>query len=148
MFALLRFASKSADMIAVRLAESMKVAVVGAPKYLEQRRPPRTLDELASHSCIQYRFTTNGATVPWSFERNGRTKRLSLNGGVTVNIPDLAVRAAVDGLGIAYTVEPLAAPFLRTRQLVRVLERYSPSLEALFLFYPGRRGTRRIARLH
>ena len=129
----------AADMIAVRLQGPMKIAVVGAPKYFEQRRPPRTPDDLASHSCIQYRFTPSGATVPWTFERNGKSKRMSLAGGVTVNVPDLAVRAAVDGLGIAYTAEALAAPFLRTGQLVRVLENCSPSVEALFLFYPGHR---------
>ena len=129
----------AADMIAVRLRGPMKVAVVGAPKYFERRRPPRTPDDLASHSCIQYRFTTDGTTVPWTFERNGKTKRVSLAGGVTVNVPDLAVRAAVDGLGIAYTVETLAAPFLRTGQLIRVLEGFSPSVEPFFLFYPGHR---------
>jgi DNA-binding transcriptional LysR family regulator len=129
----------AADMIAVRLRGPMKVAVVGAPKYFERRRPPRTIDDLASHSCIQYRFTTDGATVPWTFEHNGKTKRVSPAGGVTVNVPDLAVRAAVDGLGIAYTVETLAAPFLRTGQLVRVLESFSPSVEPFFLFYPGHR---------
>jgi len=129
----------SADMIAVRLRDPIKVAVVGAPKYFQRRPPPRTPDDLASHSCIQYRFATSGATVPWSFERSRRTKRLSLTGAVTVNIPDLAVRAAVDGLGIAYTAEALAAPFLRTGQLVRVLESFSPSIEAFFLFYPGHR---------
>ena len=128
-----------ADMIAVRVIGPMKVAMVGAPEYFEQRRPPRTLDDLASHSCIQYRFAPNEAVLPWSFERNGRTKRMSLAGVVTVNDPYLAVRAAVDGLGIAYTVEALAEPFLRTGQLVRVLERSSPCLEGLFLYYPGRR---------
>jgi DNA-binding transcriptional LysR family regulator len=129
----------AADMIAVRLSGPLKVAVVGAPKYFERRRPPRAPDDLASHSCIQYRFATGGATVPWSFERKGRTKRMSLTGAVTVNIPDLAVRAAVDGLGLAYTSESLAAPFLRTGQLVRVLESFSPSVDAFVLFYPGHR---------
>jgi DNA-binding transcriptional LysR family regulator len=129
----------AADMIAVRLCGPMKIAVVGAPKYFERRRAPRTPDDLAAHSCIQYRFTTNDPTVAWPFERNGRTKRVSLTGAVTVNIPDLAVRAAVDGLGIAYTLETLAAPFLRTGQLVRVLEGFSPSVEPFFLFYPGHR---------
>ena len=56
-----------------------------------------------------------------------------------VNDPDLAVRAAVDGLGIAYTLEALAEPFLRSGQLVRVLEDWSPSFEGLFLYYPGHR---------
>ena len=56
-----------------------------------------------------------------------------------VNDADLAVRAAVDGLGIAYTLESLAEPFLRSGQLVRVLEDWSPSFEGLFLYYPGHR---------
>ena len=91
----------AADMIAVRVTGPMKVAVVGAPSYFERRRPPRTFDDLASHSCVQYRFAPNGAVLPWSFERNGRAKRMSLAGAVTVNDPYLAIRAAVDGLGIA-----------------------------------------------
>jgi DNA-binding transcriptional LysR family regulator len=129
----------AADMIAVRVMGPMKVAVVGAPSYFEQRRPPRMVDDLASHSCIQYRFAPNEAVLPWSFERNGRTKRMSLSGVLTVNDPYLALRAAVDGLGIAYVVEALAEPFLRTGQLVRVLESSSPCLEGMFLYYPGHR---------
>jgi len=45
----------------------------------------------------------------------------------------------VDGLGIAYTIEALAEPFLRSGQLVRVLDEWSPSFEGLFLYYPGHR---------
>ncbi len=56
-----------------------------------------------------------------------------------VNTPDLAVRAAVDGLGIAYTIEARVEPFLRSGQLVRVLEDWSPSFEGLFLYYSGHR---------
>jgi DNA-binding transcriptional LysR family regulator len=56
-----------------------------------------------------------------------------------VNDTDLAVRAAVDGLGIAYTIEALADPFLRSGQLVRVLEDWSPFSDGLFLYYPGYR---------
>jgi DNA-binding transcriptional LysR family regulator len=62
-----------------------------------------------------------------------------VDGRVMVDDPDLAVRAAVDGLGIAYTIEALAEPFLRSGQLVRVLEDWSPSFEGLFLYYPGHR---------
>jgi len=64
---------------------------------------------------------------------------MTLAGAVTVNDPYLAIRAAVDGLGIAYTLEALAEPYLRTGQLVRILERSSPCLEGLFLYYPGHR---------
>jgi DNA-binding transcriptional LysR family regulator len=56
-----------------------------------------------------------------------------------VNNLDLNVRAAVDGLGIPYSLEPLAELFLRSGQLVRVLEDWSPCFKGLFLYYPGRR---------
>src|SRR5438132_10566039 len=75
----------------------------------------------------------------WLFERNRKSRRISVDGRVMVNDADLAVRAAVDGLGIAYTIEALAEPFLRSGQLVRVLENWSPSIEGLFLYYPGHR---------
>ncbi len=100
---------------------------------------PRTPDDLARHSCVQYRRGADGAVFEWPFERNGKSRKISVDGRVMVNDPDLAVRAAVDGLGIAYTIEALAEPFLRSGQLVRVLEDWSPSFEGLFLYYPGHR---------
>jgi DNA-binding transcriptional LysR family regulator len=75
----------------------------------------------------------------WPFERDGKSERIFVDGRIIVNDTDLAVRAAVDGLGIAYTIETLADPFLRSGQLVRVLEDWSPSFDGLFLYYPGHR---------
>jgi DNA-binding transcriptional LysR family regulator len=129
----------SADMIAVRVMGPMKIAVVGAPSYFAKRRPPRTPDDLARHCCVQLRVTGDGTVLAWPLERNRKTLRISVEGRVMVNNVDLAVRAAVDGLGIAYTLEALAEPFLRSGQLVRVLEEWSPSFEGLFLYYPGHR---------
>jgi DNA-binding transcriptional LysR family regulator len=128
-----------ADMIAVRVTGPMKIAVVGAPTYFAKRRPPRTPDDFASHSCVQYRQAAEGEVLAWWFERNRKSRRVSVDGRVMVNDPDSAIRAAVDGLGIAYTIEALAEPFLRSGQLVRVLEDWSPSFEGLFLYYPGHR---------
>jgi DNA-binding transcriptional LysR family regulator len=129
----------AADLIAVRVTGPMKVAVVGAPEYFAQRSPPRTPDDLARHSCVQFRQALDSSVLTWVFERNGRSQRISVDGRVMVNDPDMAVRAAVDGLGISYTLEALAEPFLRSGQLVQVLESWSPAFEGLFLFYSGRR---------
>jgi len=128
-----------ADMIAVRVMGLMKIAVVGAPTYFARRRPPRTPEDLAGHSCVQCRREADGDVLVWPFERNRKSRRISVDGRVMVNDADLAVRAAIDGLGIAYTLESLAQPFLRSGQLVRVLEDWSPSFEGLFLYYPGHR---------
>ena len=75
----------------------------------------------------------------WPFERAGKSRHISVEGRVIVNDPQLAVRAAVDGLGIAYTIEALAEPFLRSGQLIRTLEDWSVSFEGLYLYYPGHR---------
>ena len=129
----------AADMIAVRVMGPMKVAVVAAPAYFARKRPPRTPDDLARHSCVQYRRAVDGALHEWSFNRNGKVQNLLVEGRVIVNYADMALRAAVDGLGIAYTLEAMAELFLRSGQLIRVLEDYSPSVEGLFLYYPGHR---------
>ena len=128
-----------ADMIAVRVMGPMKIVVVGAPTYFTRRRPPRTPDDLARHTCVQYRLAADGGVSAWRLKRSRKSRRIAVDGRVIVNDSDLAVRAAVDGLGIAYTLEALAEPFLRSGQLVRVLEDWSPSFEGMFLYYPGSR---------
>jgi DNA-binding transcriptional LysR family regulator len=128
-----------ADMIAVRVMGPMKIAVVGAPTYFARSRPPRTPDDLARHSCVQFRRFGDGPVLTWQFERNRKSPRIPVDGRLMVNNVDLAIRAAVDGLGIAYTLEDLAEPFLRSGQLMRVLEDWSPSFEGVFLYYPGHR---------
>lgn len=129
----------AADMIAVRVIGPMKVAVVGAPAYVRQHGAPRTPEQLASHTCVGYRRLADKSVLKWDFEKNGESRQITVEGRVMVNNPDLAVRAALDGLGIAYTLESLANTYLRAGQLVRVLEDWSPSFEGFFLFYPGRR---------
>jgi len=131
------------EMIAVRVMGPMNVAVVGAPAYFARRPPPRTPDELTRHSCVQYRLAADAAVLEWRFEREGKLRRIPVDGQVIVNSPHLAIRAAVDGLGIGYATEAMAEPFLRSGQLVRVLEDWSPSFwgpfNGIYLYYPGHR---------
>jgi DNA-binding transcriptional LysR family regulator len=129
----------AADMIIVRVMGPMKVAVVAAPSYFALRQKPLTPDDLANHNCVGYRRGADGVVYEWAFERDGKPRKISVNGRVMLNDADLAVRAAVDGLGITYTLEGWAEPFLRSGQLLRVLEDWSPSFEGFFLYYPSHR---------
>src|ERR1700738_5539228 len=70
------------DMIAVRVMGPIKIAVVGAPTYFARRRPPRTPDDLARHSCVQYRRDGAGTVFTWPFVRNRKTQRISVDGRV------------------------------------------------------------------
>ena len=127
------------DMIAVRMMGPSRVVVVGSPQYFALHTAPRTPDDLASHSCIQYRLAADGPLHKWTFKRDGRAQHIAVNGRVIVNNPELAVRAALDGLGLAYTLEGWALPFVRSGQLIRVLDDWSPEYEGLALYYPGHR---------
>jgi DNA-binding transcriptional LysR family regulator len=93
-----------ADMIAVRVTGPIRAAVVASPSYLEKHGAPRTPDDLSSHQCIEHRVAYNGEIWRWRFERNGKKKRVAVGGSVTVNDAEAAVRAALCGLGIAYSV--------------------------------------------
>ena len=86
-----------------------------------------------------YRMAADGAVLEWPFRRGDESQKIAVEGAVMVNSPELAVRAAVDGLGIALAIEAQAEPFLRSGQLVRVLEEWSPCLDGLFLYYPSNR---------
>jgi DNA-binding transcriptional LysR family regulator len=127
------------DTIGVRVTGPIKMAVVGAPTYFAGRRPPRVLDDLASHNCIQYRVGTKGPVAKWHFERDGKARPIAVAGRLTVNTPELAIRAALDGLGIAYVPEGVAAPFVRAGQLMRAFEGCSAAVEGQFIYYHGRR---------
>ena len=124
-----------ADMIAVRVMEAVKVAIVGAPNYFALRSPPRTPDDLQRHSCVRVR----PRLLTWQFHLDGKSRRIAVNGPVIVNTVDLAVRAALDGLGMAYAADSVVDPFLRSGQLIRVLEKWSPSIDGPVLYYPSRR---------
>src|SRR5258706_6715099 len=128
----------AADMIAVRVTGPIRLIMVGAPAYFARRSPPRTPNDLARHSCVQYRLPGD-RLLEWPLARDGKTCRVSVNGRIMVNDPHLAARAAVDGLGIALTLETLAEPFLQSGQLTRVLDEWSPSFEGFFVYYPGHR---------
>ena len=126
------------DMIVVQVTTPLKMAVVAAPAYLARRSAPLIPEELADHACIELRLA-DGSLFEWPFERGGKLRTIAVHGPVTVTNIDFAVRAAADGLGIAYVTRPQAEPFLRSGQLVELLVEALPWFEGMFLYYPGHR---------
>ena len=49
------------------------------------------------------------------------------------------LRAALDGVGLAFVFEELASGHLAGGRLVRLLEDWCPARPRFFLYYPGRR---------
>jgi DNA-binding transcriptional LysR family regulator len=127
------------DMIAVPVSPDMRMVVVGAPTYLEQRSKPVAPQDLTGHSCINLRLPTRGGLYAWEFEKDGRTMNVRVDGQVIFNGLGVMVKAALAGTGLAYLPEGAVQPFIRSGQLVPVLEDWSPPFSGYHLYCPSRR---------
>jgi DNA-binding transcriptional LysR family regulator len=127
------------DMIAVRIGPDIRFAVVGAKPYFAGRQPPRTPQELTSHSCINLRLPTHGGLWAWDFERDGREMKVRVEGQIALNGIFQVLDAALDGFGLAYVPEDLAEPHLKSGRLMRVLDEWCPPWPGYHLYYPSRR---------
>lgn len=129
------------DMIAVKLGGELEMMVVGSPAYFEQFGRPKTPRDLKHHRCINFRWPTSGALYRWEFERGAEKLEAAVKGPLTVTEPDVAARAAVDGVGLAYLFEHQAGPPIEAGKLVRVLKDWSPPFPGFYLYHPSRRQT-------
>jgi DNA-binding transcriptional LysR family regulator len=50
-----------------------------------------------------------------------------------------SIDAALEGLGLAYTIEQLAQPYIQAKKLKRVLADFAPTFPGFYLYYPSRR---------
>jgi len=126
------------EMIAVRVSEDQRMAVVGSPAYFATRKKPKQPRDLQMHDCINYRQHTDGQVYRWEFTEDGRDFEIALEGRVFVNDRELMVPAAIDGLGLAYVAESRVREHLAQKRLVRVLDAWCPPFPGLFLYYPSR----------
>jgi DNA-binding transcriptional LysR family regulator len=127
------------DMIAVRIAPDMRMAVVGAPSYFARRPRPKRPQDLTAHDCINLRLPTYGGLYAWEFEKNGRELKVRVEGQLVFNGNAMILKAALAGLGLAYLVEDRVKTLLANGRLIRVLADWCPPFSGYHLYYPSRR---------
>jgi DNA-binding transcriptional LysR family regulator len=126
------------DMAAVRVSPDLRPAIVASPGYFAARPKPRVPRDLLGHGCINFRHGAD-EVYRWEFEKGKRSLTVAVNGPLTVDDVDLAIRAALDGVGIAFVDEERVAAHLASGALVRVLEDWCQPVPGFFLYYPSRR---------
>ncbi|MBI1898302.1 MAG: LysR family transcriptional regulator [Acidobacteria bacterium] len=126
------------DMIAVRVSPDRRPAIVGSPAYFGSHPKPKSPRDLIRHQCINFRHGSAGV-YRWEFEKGRKSLSVGVNGPLIVDDVELVIRAAIDGVGLAFLGEDLAAPDLASGALVRVLEAWCQPYPGFFLYYPSRR---------
>jgi DNA-binding transcriptional LysR family regulator len=130
------------DMIALPIGPRVqRFATAAAPAYLDAHGRPAHPRDLLGHACLRGRFSS-GAIAPWEFERAGEVVRIEPAGPLLVRAgtaTDLAVAAALAGVGIIYLFEDWLRPHLDSGALEPVLEPWWQPFSGPFLYYSGRR---------
>ena len=126
------------DMIAVRVSPDHRPAIVGSPGYFKSRPQPKSPRDLLKHRCINFRHGSAGL-YRWEFEKGRKSLSVAVNGPLIVDDVALVLYAALDGVGLAFVSDDLAAPHLASGALVRVLEPWCQPYPGFFLYYPSRR---------
>jgi DNA-binding transcriptional LysR family regulator len=127
------------DMVVTRVSRDQRAAIVGAPSYFKRHPIPKTPRELTEHECIGYRLGTAGI-YRWEFEKRGKELTVDVTGPLVVDDMPLMIRAALDGLGLAFVAfEECVSAHIQSRRPVRVLEDWCVPFPGFFLYYPSRR---------
>jgi DNA-binding transcriptional LysR family regulator len=127
------------DMVAVRIAPDMRMAVAASPGYLKGKPMPKTPQDLTAHRCVNLRLPTRGNLYAWDFEKGKKSLNVQVQGQTVFNNTLLMLQAAVDGMGFAYVPFDLVRPHLAEGRLVAALEDWWPSFPGYHLYYANRR---------
>lgn len=132
--------------VAVRFGElpdsrliARKIAVnrrrlCAAPSYLEAFGHPDTPDDLSRHNCIVLRQNDSAFGI-WRLNRGKQTESIKVHGSLSTNDGEVALNWALDGHGILMRAEWNVASYLRTGQLVEILEDYETPPADIYAVY-------------
>jgi DNA-binding transcriptional LysR family regulator len=108
--------------IAVRVSGDHRAAIVASPAYFKEHPRPKVPRDLLAHRCINFRHGHGGDIYRWEFEKGRKSLSVAVNGPLIFDDVELVIRAALDGIGVAFVSEDRVTDYLASRALVRVLE--------------------------
>lgn len=126
------------DMIAVSLGPPQRYRILGSPAYFARHGRPRTPEQLAEHRRFSLIFP-RGNALPWVLEKQGRTVTLPSRGPFGTNDPQVQLRAARAGMGLALLFSEYAEADLAAGKLESVLDDWCEPFPGPMLYYPSRR---------
>ena len=124
--------------LAARRVSLSKIALYAAPRYTSLRGLPEHPDDLFKHDLLSLPPRQNGLTR-WKLLRGKVEWERELPVRLMANSPEVLVRMAATGVGIAASTELFAREYLQSGELVRVLPEWSFPVVTGWAVFPGRR---------
>ncbi|MDZ5452063.1 LysR family transcriptional regulator [Labrys sp. ZIDIC5] len=124
-------------MVARRIGVARR-KIVAAPRYVERRGEPRTVEDLAGHNCLGFNFRR--AAPVWPLREGARIVDRVVGGPLLANNGETVRRMAVAGAGLARLGEYHVRADIAAGRLVEVLseavEGDEEQIHALYLGGP------------
>jgi DNA-binding transcriptional LysR family regulator len=126
-----------ATLAARRIAE-FSGGLYASPGYLQRRGTPAEPEALIEHETLRL-LKRDGQPSLWVLTREQQRWEGLPPGRATVNSPELMMRLARLGAGIAPAADHFAEPYVRAGELVPVLADWSLPIATAWAVFPGRR---------
>jgi DNA-binding transcriptional LysR family regulator len=115
----------------------MRMQVCASPDYVHRHGLPESVDDLSTHACINQRMA-NGRLQSWDFKIGGHARTITPHADIVVNDPSLALRAVLDGEGLAQLPAYQVCDALRAGTLLACLAHVAPDDRGHYLCYLSR----------
>jgi DNA-binding transcriptional LysR family regulator len=124
--------------LAARAVASFRGGLYAAPAYIARRGMPAEPEALMEHDTLRV-LGRSGEPSPWTLVRGEMRWEGVPPGPATANSPELLLRIALGGAGIAVVNDSHVVPYLQRGELVQVLPEWSAPPVTVWAVFPGRR---------
>lgn len=115
---------------------SLGRSIYASPEYLNKHGEPKTLQQLAQHETICYRWPDGTLDDKWDLISD----IVQVNCRFSCNHMGFVRRAIVGGQGIGFMPPLFALAAIENHSIVRILSEYESKKEDVWLIYPDRKG--------
>ncbi|MEY2875094.1 MAG: hypothetical protein RLZZ373_2465 [Pseudomonadota bacterium] len=125
-------------LLVARRLKAFPSGLYAAPRYLASRNEPVEPADLAEHEAVR-NLASNGEPAPWTLLCDTQRWQGVPPGRVVANSPELLIRLARAGAGIAAVPDYFAQSDVRQGTLRRVLPAWCLPSPTAWVVFPGRR---------
>lgn len=123
------------NLIARRLTVCRSV-ICASPGYLRAHPELRRVEDLSQHNCLTHSYY--GKTL-WDFQVGGEPASVAVSGNISANDSIALAMAARGGAGVAMLPTYVAAPLIRSGELVALLPNARPRELSIHAVYTSRK---------
>jgi DNA-binding transcriptional LysR family regulator len=124
--------------LAARRIAGFTQGLYASPAYLRKHGTPAKPEDLLAHGVLHV-LSRTGDAMPWVLHHGDKRWEGTPPARALANSPELLMRLAVQGAGIALANDHFALPHVKRKELVCVLEPWRPKPVSAWAVFPGRR---------